>query len=172
MTDEVEERTDHTIGAARAGLGLLVTVPFVPPSLKHGMPLRRKASNEEAKAWVADAEERFQKAADMERRGHSWIPHVATLAVSGGAAFYLLQVEDHPKEAAITLAGGIVVGELKVWTQPKVAWRAYDAEAAARPRRGGQAPVGAAGSRWGRPVLVPSAWATREGALFGVGGIF
>ncbi|MEO7093815.1 MAG: hypothetical protein ABI175_11230 [Polyangiales bacterium] len=116
--EDHDRRVGSSVDAVRSGLGLLTTVLLVPPSMTAPPPGEGDAANREA--WL-------EKAAAAERRGRSWMVHVANAAVNAAGGGYLWLHEHRFVSGLVAFVSGTLIGELKIWTQPMTARDASDA---------------------------------------------
>lgn len=129
VTGDEKLRTDAWIGAATSALGLISTavIPWpsaLAPARVRGSP---DATPEQRRLSLREAEEALRSAAELERLGRSWLPQVGGVIVNL-AAFGLRWFRyDRRATALLGLAGGLVVSEAKVLTQPTTSMQALQA---------------------------------------------
>ena len=108
------------MGALTSGIGALTTLALPLPSafgiariraLPSGTPAERREKLRVAEAKLRDA-------ADAERLGRSWLPHVGALVVNGAAALFLWRHDDLPVQGLEAFVVGMIVAEAKIFTQP------------------------------------------------------
>jgi hypothetical protein len=114
-SDSRDRRVSSAVDAMRSGLGLLTTVLIVPPSMN--APTIDDAAGREK--WL-------EKAAGAERRGRSWVVHVANAAVNAAGGGYLWLHEHRLGAGLLAFLSGTLIGELKIWTQPMTARNTVD----------------------------------------------
>ncbi len=101
--DDPDKRINHKVAIGKASIALVnsfvmsLTIPEVGPD---------------------GVEAALRVAADNERRGRGWWPHVSALALNLGASLYLGIAEDNWRYAAFSGVFGAVIGEARIFTQP------------------------------------------------------
>jgi len=118
-------RLDSQVGMVTLAGGLAVTLALAPRTLSAAGKLRALSGTtpETLEHKLRSAEALLEEAAHFERVGKSWLTHSIAIAISVGAGLYLGVGAERWGSAALATAGGVVVSELKIFTQPMTANR-------------------------------------------------
>lgn len=120
LADERNERIALGISAIPSAAG--VAMHFIRPlrALSADDYLKALAHDDAADPPAARIEllREFAASEDKER---GWFAHVGTVAINLGVAGVMWLALDEPVKAAIQAGGGIVVGEIRIWTAPRTA---------------------------------------------------
>jgi hypothetical protein len=112
-------KLDSRVGVLTLGTGLLVTLALTPHSLFAAGRFRAMDPNRDGgRARVSAGEELLRQAVRWENFGKSWVPHAAGIGVNVGAGLYLGLAAERWSSALVAVLGGVVVTELKIYTQP------------------------------------------------------
>jgi hypothetical protein len=146
------------VGTIVGGIGFVVTTAIPPPCLFVSPgKITESDTEDQRKQIVAATSAGVDRCAAAERFGKSWLAHLGGWLLNGAASLYLWRHDGLPQGAAFQLVSGLVVGELRIWTQPSVA---MDAAAAGQVGRITGARVGV----W--PVASPEFTGLRVGGAF------
>jgi hypothetical protein len=138
-------RTDTAVGAAFATLGVVGLGIFDFPPRHAAATLRAVAgiTPAERRRKLARAEALLAASARAEVVGHSWIPHVVGVVVTGTSSLVQAFAYKRVASSIVTLLSGVAITEAQIFTRPTAAiddWHAYrqgawaDGAAAAVPR--------------------------------------
>lgn len=120
--DDAGLRADARVGAVKSGLGFVSTIVLPPPSLFYTPCSDAERATAEGRARCAARQnERLRDAADLERLGRSWLPHVASVAVNLGGLAYSWLHDNRLVEGILASVVGLAVSEAKIFTQPTTA---------------------------------------------------
>jgi hypothetical protein len=130
LVDPGPNRDGLAVGAVGAGIGFvsMLLLPFPAYDAVDRFDALPEATDAERAAKLEAGEQLLAYAANREDFGRSWLSHAGGLLVATGLGLYLWQVRDRPSIALRNFAGGIVVGQLRIRTQPDAlpdAWTDY-----------------------------------------------
>ncbi len=115
-------RVPALVGAGTALIGVLTLVVIPLPTIYAGDTLTDlKASGAPEAERLAVAEDLLRRAEQTEWLNTSWVAHTLTAVLALGSAAILWAAYDLPVQAVIQLVAVTAIGELRIWTLPKVA---------------------------------------------------
>lgn len=109
------------VNAASTALGAVFLLVSPPPAIR--TPHRIEAFAGDPCARLAELERLVERSSRAERFGRSWLTHGGNAALNIAAGLVLAIGFDDWKDAWLTTAAGVVVGEVMIWTQPMDATR-------------------------------------------------
>jgi hypothetical protein len=154
-------RTDNVVGAFASSLGV-VPLGFSPLEARFaGDRLRAlpESTPDQRRKKLAQGEGILRSAAEQEQFGRSWVSLLLGNSVALAFGIVLGVGYERPVSGVINFAGGVVITELQILTQPTQAiddWHQYR-------RHGPPADQGPEPSRW---VVAPQAGGLSVGACF------
>jgi hypothetical protein len=155
-------RIDNVVGALSSSLGVvpLGLMSFEPRFAADRLRAVRDGTPKQRRMKLVRAEALLRSAADNERGGRSWLSHLIGNNFALAVGVILGVGYDRPLSGVISFAGGLVVTEAQILSQPTQAiedWRQYERHGPTTSNDD------SASSRW---VVVP-----QSGGL-GVAGVF
>ncbi len=118
-THEHDSRVDLTVGAAAAAAGLVPTLLFPPTVIDaHARLLAMKEQHTDVCTQLAAAEQLVVESAADERLSRSWLAHTGNVLFNVGVGMVLGVGFRHWSAATLSMAAGIPLGELMIFTQP------------------------------------------------------
>lgn len=110
------------MGTVVGSIALLATTAL-PPRCLFASPGAFDPGDSEAdrSRILAATAEKIERCAAAERFGQSILAHLGGILLNGTAAVYLWRHDHLPLGALYQLTSGLVVGEIRIWTQPTVA---------------------------------------------------
>lgn len=146
LVDAPGRQADLGVGATVSAIGFAAraAIPFAPIHAFRRLHDAPSGTPEERRRKLALAEHLLERSARAERIASGIWPRIGAWGLSGGAALTLWLAFDRPRQALITLGGGIVVAEAQFRTVPTgalEAWRAYRKNDWRTARPAQQAPV-------------------------------
>jgi hypothetical protein len=116
-----DQRIDATVGAIQSTLGVALSI--IAPLRIEEPPAQFTSC-----ADLVAAEAAMLHSLENERLMRAWYAHAGNLVVNAAGFFYLGFAEKHWLSGTVGLVGGLIVGELKIFTQPyrlPGAWETY-----------------------------------------------
>lgn len=129
VTDDIDTRRERGVGAGAASIGFISQFPAWLPSRNANARVAALATTDTAER-LAFAESILHEGYKRERFTRRILTHLGGLVVAGTSSMVLWQVWDLNTKAAINFPIALSVGQARIWTQPTMSlrtWEAYDA---------------------------------------------